>query len=238
MKTAIITGSEGQLGKVFVEELLRLDFHVIGIDILEESNNEKIQYIQADITSKSSIEAKLSSSTINKVDLLINNAGTSIFTPFEERTEEELDLVIGVNIKGLIFMTQTVFNYFLKPQKSGCIVNIASIYGLVAGDMNIYAEGDRRTPEIYGATKASVINLTKYFAAYMAPLNIRVNAISPGGVFNYQDNRFVQKYSNKVPLGRMANSSELLSTLKYLISEESTYVTGENIVVDGGLTTW
>ena len=88
MKTAIITGSEGQLGKVFVKELLTMGFHVIGIDILEKSNNEKIQYIQADITSKSSIEAKLLSSTIKKVDLLINNAGTSIFTTFEERTEE------------------------------------------------------------------------------------------------------------------------------------------------------
>ena len=103
--------------------------------------------------------------------------------------------------------------------------------------MRLYAEGDRRTPEIYGASKAAVINLTKYFAAYMAP-NVRVNCISPGGIFNNQDSDFVQMYSRKVPMERMGKEEELLSTLEYLISDESSYVTGQNIVVDGGLTAW
>ena len=100
----------------------------------------------------------------------------------------------------------------------------------------IYSKGDRRTPEIYGSTKAGVINLTKYLAAYMAPFNVRVNSISPGGVFNSQDKKFVENYSNKVPLGRMARAEELKSTLRFLIDEGSSYLTGENIVVDGGLT--
>ena len=99
----------------------------------------------------------------------------------------------------------------------------------------IYNKGDRRTPEIYGATKAAVINLTKYFAAYMASSNVRVNSISPGGVYNNQSDDFVRKYSNKVPLGRMANENELQSALEFLISNRSSYVTGQNIVVDGGL---
>ena len=171
------------------------------------------------------------------LDILINNAGVACFTSFEERTEDELDYVIGVNLKGTIFMIQTVFKHFFKPQKRGCIINIGSIYGVVSGDMRLYAEGDRKTSEIYGASKAAVINLTKYFAAYMAP-NVRVNCISPGGIFNYQDSDFVQMYSRKVPMERMGKEEELLSTLEYLISDESSYVTGQNIVVDGGLTAW
>ena len=162
----------------------------------------------------------------------------SIFSPFEERTEDDIDFVFDVNVKGTILMTQAVFKNFFKPKKAGCIINLGSIYGVVSGDMRLYKEGDRRTPEIYGATKAAVINLTKYFATYMAPYNVRVNCISPGGIFNHQDPLFVKKYSEKVPLGRMGQEEELLSTLEYLISNNSTYVTGQNIVVDGGLTIW
>ena len=102
--------------------------------------------------------------------------------------------------------------------------------------MRIYNTNDRRTPEIYGATKAAIINLTKYFAAYMAPYNVRVNCISPGGIYNKQNSEFIDKYSKKVPLNKMANVNELGSTLEYLISNESTYTTGQNIFVDGGLT--
>jgi NAD(P)-dependent dehydrogenase (short-subunit alcohol dehydrogenase family) len=115
---------------------------------------------------------------------------------------------------------------------------MGSIYGMVSGDMGIYNEGDRRTPEIYGASKAAVINLTKYFSAYMAPDNVRVNCISPGGIFNHQDKDFVTKYSNKVPMNRMGFEDELSSTLEYLLSSESSYVTGQNIAVDGGFTSW
>jgi len=172
------------------------------------------------------------------IDVLINNAGTQVFTPFENRIEKELDSVIDVNLKGTIFMIQAVFNRFFKSQKSGCIVNIGSIYGVVAGNMGLYAEGDRRTSEIYGATKAAIIQLTKYFAAYMATYNVRVNCISPGGISNGQSREFIKKYSSKVPLGRMGNEEELHSTLAYFISEESTYITGQNIVIDGGLTLW
>lgn len=237
MKTVLITGSEGQLGKAYVARLLSLDYRVIGFDIFPEAQNKDIIYCQVNITNLDNIRNTLARLAIG-VDILVNNAGVSVFSPFEERTEQELDYVINVNLKGPILMTQVVFNACFKPQKRGCIVNIGSIYGIVAGDMRLYREGDRRTPEIYGATKAGVINLTRYFAAYMAPYNVRVNCISPGGIFNHQDTEFVRKYSLKVPLGRMGDEKELLNTLEYLISDESSYVTGQNIVVDGGLTAW
>ena len=196
MNTAIITGSEGQLGQFFVLQLKRLGFKVIGIDLADQVKS------------------------------------------FEERTEEEIDAVMDVNIKANILMSQAVYNKYYKSNNGGNIINIGSIYGVVSGDMRIYNNGDRRTPEIYGATKAAVINLTKYFATYMAPNNVRVNCVSPGGIFNEQDKNFIENYSNKVPMSRMGNQDELMSTIEYLLSEKSSYVTGQNIVVDGGFTCW
>ena len=172
------------------------------------------------------------------ITVLINNAGISIFSPFEERTEDQIDMVMNVNLKGNILMTQLVYNKYFKVNKNGTIINIGSIYGIVSGDMSIYNEDDRRTPEIYGATKAAVINLTKYFATYMAPNNVRVNCISPGGIYNNQAKKFIENYSRKVPMNRMGYADELLSSLEYLLSDESSYVTGQNIVVDGGFTSW
>jgi NAD(P)-dependent dehydrogenase (short-subunit alcohol dehydrogenase family) len=234
MKKVIITGSEGQLGKVFVKHLQKLNYKVIGFDLHDKSKNTDIEYFKVDISSSNQIEKSLDILDGN-IDLLINNAGISVFSPFEKRTKSELEQVINVNLIGPILVTQLVYNRFFKLQNKGSIINIGSIYGIVSGDMKIYNDGDRRTPEIYGATKAAVINLTKYFAAYMAP-NVRVNCISPGGIFNNQNEDFVKKYSMKVPKGRMGNENELLSTLEYLISDDSTYVTGQNIIVDGGLT--
>jgi NAD(P)-dependent dehydrogenase (short-subunit alcohol dehydrogenase family) len=236
MKTAIITGSEGQIGKVFSSKLAQLGYKVIGIDIVSKQSSSVDSYYQVDIAQRSEIERVINN--CNNVDVLINNAGVSAFSPFEDRTVEEIDMVMDVNIKGTILMTQLVYNNFFKAKKEGVIINMGSIYGMVSGDMGIYNEGDRRTPEIYGASKAAVINLTKYFSAYMAPDNVRVNCISPGGIFNHQDKDFVTKYSNKVPMNRMGFEDELSSTLEYLLSSESSYVTGQNIAVDGGFTSW
>lgn len=237
MKTVLITGSESQLGKAYVNWFLKRGYSVIGFDLFPAASNPGFIYRKVDITKPKEIKAAFDG--LGKdIDVLVNNAGAQIFTPFEERNEEELDLVIGANLKATIFMTQEVFNRFFKPKNKGCIVNIGSIYGLAAADMRLYKEGDRRSSEIYAATKAAVIQLTKYFAAYMAPYNVRVNCLSPGGIFNYQDEEFVKKYSAKVPLGRMGREKELLTTLEYLIGDESTYTTGQDIVVDGGLTAW
>lgn len=237
MKTVLLTGSEGQLGQVYAADLLAKGYRVIGFDVADKPKNAQVIYHKVDITKKADVKAALESIK-SPIDILINNAGVAVFTPFEERTEEELDFVLGVNVKGAILVTQQVFNLFMKPQSRGCIVNVGSIYGVVAGDMRIYKPGDRRTPEIYGASKAAVIQLTKYLAAYMAPYNVRVNCISPGGIFNHQGEYFIDAYNKKVPLNRMGQDSEMLSTIHYLIADESSYLTGQNIVVDGGLTAW
>jgi len=240
LKRVLITGSEGQLGQAFILKLLELNYQLIGFDIEPETKNNDILYFQVDITKPEQIETALKNLT-DGIYILINNAGVAVFSPFEERTEAELNYVINVNLKGTILMTQSIFNKFFKVQKSGCIVNIGSIYGIVSGDMKIYGDSDRRTSEIYGATKAAIINLTKYFATYMAPYNIRVNCISPGGIFNPQNpqsKNFIEKYSFKCPIQRMANDSEIVGALIYLCSDDASYTTGQNIVIDGGLICW
>ena len=234
MTNILITGSEGQIGQIFVKKLLSLGHNVFGMDKVNKIN-DGIIYYTVDLTKKKEI-VKALEKIPNDIEILINNAGTSVFTPFEERSEEELDQVINLNLKSNIIITQLIFNKYLKKINKGCIVNIGSIYGVVAGDMKIYNKNDRKTSEVYGATKSAIINLTKYFACYMAKYNIRVNCISPGGVYNNHSENFVKNYSNKVPLNRMCKEEELTSTLEYLISPDSGCVTGQNIIVDGGLT--
>lgn len=238
MKKIIITGCEGQLGRVFVDHLVAMGNIIIGIDVAPSTDNPLLDhYSQVDITDSNSIDHFFKNYD-DSVDVLINNAGVSVFTPFEERTVDEIAYVLDVNVKGTILMTQNVFTRHFKAKKQGCIVNIGSIYGVCAGDMRLYNEGDRRTPEIYGASKAAVINLTKYFSAYMAPYHVRVNCLSPGGIQHTQDNEFVKKYANKVPMTRMGEAKELLSTIDYLIDGDSSYLTGQNIIIDGGFTVW
>lgn len=237
-KNVLITGCQGQIGQSFSKSLKSSGYYVIGVDLHDDDMNACVDlYHKVDITKSGEVECLLDLLSID-IDVLINNAGVSVFTPFEVRTEDEIAYVLDVNVKGVILMTQVVFNHSFKLRKKGCIVNIASIYGLCSGDMRLYQQGDRRTPEIYGASKAAVINLTKYFAAYMAPYNVRVNCISPGGVFNNQSKDFISKYSNRVPMGRMANVNELDNTLQYLLDDRSSYLTGQNIIIDGGFTAW
>ena len=239
METAILTGSEGQIGQSFVSRLKELDYKVIGIDIVDQVN-DGIIYHRADITKKHEIESVLKQHNEN-ITVLINNAGTSVFSPFEERTEDQIDMVMNVNLKGNILMTQLVYNKYFKVNNNGTIINIGSIYGIVSGDMSIYNEDDRRTPEIYGATKAGLIQMTRYFAVHLADQNIRVNSISPGGIFNKnkpQNKKFVKNYSLRSPLKRMAKQEEILGAIFYLSSDSASYTSGHNLVIDGGMSCW
>ncbi|MBJ11928.1 MAG: short-chain dehydrogenase [Candidatus Marinimicrobia bacterium] len=236
MKNIIITGSEGQIGRKFVEYLKKKDFHIIGIDIGKQCN-KYIEYYNADITKINQIKPIIEN--LNKpIDALVNNAGVAVFTPFEDRTVDEIESVIDVNLKGNILMTKLVYETYFKPNSKGNIINIGSIYGSVSSNMDLYGDGDRRSSEIYGATKAAIIQLTKYFSAYMSKDNIRVNCISPGGVFNDQSEFFINNYNQRVPLGRMCMDNELTGILEFLLSNKSSYITGQNIIVDGGYTAW
>ena len=245
-KIIFITGACGQLGKVISQGFLDAGAIVIGVDIeINKSNiikDDKISYHSLDIANKQSVVDLFNELYRNQIsiDVLINNAGVSIFEPFEKRTEDEFVYVTDVNLKGTFFCIQEYFQH-QKIYGKGNIVNIASIYGEISPAPKIYLDGDRKNSEVYGATKAGVIQMTKYFAVHLAENGLRVNAVSPGGIYNSknpQSEYFIDEYSKRNPMGRMANVEEMLGAILFLASDASTYVTGQNLVVDGGMSCW
>jgi len=236
-KKAIVTGAAGQLGRVFVENLTERGFYVYAIDlnVKDSIDSENIKYIDLDVTDEKAVHELFE--TIEDLDVLINNAGIGVFTPFEDRTAEEFKNVMNVNLLGTFLMSQAAVKK-MKGGDGGKIVNIASIYGSKSSDERIYGDSGRNNSEVYSATKAGVINMTKYMAAHFGKYNIQTNAISPGGIFNNQTSEFVDNYEYKTPMHRMGSVQDLLSTLFYLISDDSNYTNGQDIAVDGGFLSW
>lgn len=244
-KVVLVTGATGQLGRKLCEAYLSMDCKVIGLDLKTLDNKiDNVEYHDANIAARSDVEDVMKKifDKYHGVDILINNAGVSTFEPFEEREEEKFDWVMDVNLKGTFWCHQAYIKEFDRVKKSqGAIINIASFYGVISPDFRIYAGGDRKNSEVYGATKAAVIQMTKYFAVHLADRNIRVNAISPGGIFNPalpQGEEFIKNYSFRCPMKRMANVEEMIGAVIYLSSNAATYTTGQNIVVDGGMSSW
>jgi gluconate 5-dehydrogenase len=240
-KVVLITGSTGQVGSKIVKLYLSLGAKVYGLDINKSKfKNKNFFFISIDITDSKKIKTVLNEifKKEKKIDIIINNAATSVFTKIDKRNDNELQKVFDLNLKSVINIIKYYFiNYKKYYLKTASIINIASIYGLLSPDFKIYLKGERFSTEIYGATKASIIQITRYFAVLFAKNNIRVNAISPGGILNknIQTKRFIKNYSNRVPLKRMANVEDLFTGIIYLSSDYSKYSTGQNIIVDGGL---
>lgn len=248
-RVVLLTGANGQLGQAMAEVLFESGADIVfadkSLDICrkKEANirrsGGRVISIKVDVTDKSSVKkcVKKVTSHFKKIDILINNAGIGVFTPFEKRTIKDFDRVIAVNVKGPFICSQVVCEDMMK-RKSGNIINIGSIYGLVAPDQRIYGDSGRNCSEVYAMSKAAIIQLTRYLACYLSKYNIRVNCISPGGIFNNQASKFVKNYSYKTPLSRMGFSEDIKGAIAYLASDASKYVTGHNIVVDGGFTCW
>ncbi|PLY10582.1 MAG: short-chain dehydrogenase [Arcobacter sp.] len=244
-KVVIVTGACGQLGNKICEAFKNSESIVIGIDTNTENNKiDDVEYFINDITKKEDTQ-KLYESIIKKyerIDILINNAGVSTFENFEERPEESFDWVMDVNLKGTFLGIQTYVNLFDQyKSKQGSIINVGSIFGVVSPDFRNYTDLPRKNSEVYGATKAGVIQMTKYFAVHLAERNIRVNCVSPGGIFNPknpQGEGFRENYAFRTPMKRMANDEEMIGAILYLASDAASYTTGQNVVIDGGLTAW
>ena len=238
MKNVLITGAAGQLGGAFVEHLsINKDFQIYAcdIDFLDRKKVNNVEYVGIDITDEAQVIAFFKS--LDHIDIVVNNAGVGVFTPFEQRTIEEFTSVFDVNMKGTFLVCREAIKMMVLAN-SGKIVNIGSIYGIVSSDLRIYADSGRNNSEIYSMTKAAVLMLTRYLGAHYASSNIQINAISPGGIFREQTLDFIKNYNQRVPAGRMGNDVDLLPALDFLISTENTYLNGQNIVVDGGLTAW
>ena len=245
-----VTGAGGQIGGEIVRAAVALGARVAASDAdpaaLEERwgelGYERVARIACDIRDKTMVATMFDAAedAIGPVDALVNNAGVSVFDPFLARSEADFDFVMDVNLKGTFWCIRE----FLQRRQSaggGAIVNIASHYGVVSPDPRIYVDGDRRNSEIYGASKAGVIQMTRYFAAHAAPMNIRVNAVAPGGVRNPwspQSEPFQEKYSLRCPMGRLAELHEIPGAVIFLLSPAASYINGHTLVVDGGFTAW
>lgn len=212
----------------------------------------------ADIANPDEVQAMVDTTVDQwgRIDILVNNAFLTVrggsgefrdkyFAPFEEYDGEILRSAMNVNLWGTINVTQKVAQAMLKNKK-GSIINVASVYGIVSPDQRIYAEaashvpGARtfNTPVTYALCKSALINYTRYLATYWADKGIRVNTLTPHGTYEAQDENFLKAYTYRSPLGRMADRNEYKGAVALLASDASSYMTGANIVVDGGWTAW
>jgi NAD(P)-dependent dehydrogenase (short-subunit alcohol dehydrogenase family) len=237
MKNAIVTGANGKIGRTFVDSLVTNGYFVYALDLTTDGfkASKNVELVKLDITEEESVHDFFLS--IDNLSVLINNAGIGVFTSFEDRTAKEFKKVMAVNLLGSFLMSQSAVK-IMKKKGGGKIVNIASIYGSTSSDERIYGDSGRNNSEVYSATKAGVISMTKYMAAHFGKYNIQTNAISPGGIYSQQSIEFVRNYEYKTPMQRMGAVEDLLSTLHYLISDDTAYTNGQNISVDGGFLAW
>lgn len=244
-KVVVVTGACGQLGNVICKYFSESGSKVIGFDVkIPEKRIDKVNYFLINIVESENIGIEFQKifEKFGRIDILINNAGVSTFEPFEKRPEAKFDWVMGVNLKGTFNCIQKYIELYDKYKLNiGNIINIASIYGVISPDFRIYTDCDRKNSEIYGATKAGIIQMTKYFAVHLADRNIRVNCVSPGGIFNPENPQgedFRKQYAFRCPMKRMANDNEIVGAVLYFASEAASYTTGQNITIDGGMTCW
>jgi len=247
-KVVVITGGAGLIGKEFVKAVVENGGIAVIADINEDleikdlgfrdEDLEKIDYIVMDITSKKSIQKAIEylDKKYAKIDALVNNAyprNKNYGRAFFDVEYDDFVQNLGLNLGGY-FLTSQQFALYFKKQRYGSIVNISSIYGVVAPKFEMYEGTTMTTPVEYAAIKSALVHLTKYMAKYFKGLNIRVNALSPGGILNNQPKEFLEKYNKKCLNKGMLDKSDLKGTLVYLLSDMSKYVNGQNIIVDDG----
>jgi NAD(P)-dependent dehydrogenase (short-subunit alcohol dehydrogenase family) len=254
----VITGVSGQLGSAYAKYFLDNGSEVVGLDLnlnkqiesLRKDFPKKLLLIEADVTNKKSLSdaLKLTIKKFGHPTVLLNNA--AIDSPpsscsmdngyFEEYPEDSWDRVVDVNLKG-VFLTCQVFGGDMAKQAGGSIINISSIYGVVSPDQSIYEYRRRRgevffKPVAYAVTKSGLINMTRYLSVYWAKNNVRVNTLTIAGVFNNQEKDFLDAYCKRIPIGRMAYADDYLGPVGFLASKASLYMTGSNLIIDGGWT--
>ena len=232
-KTIVITGALGLIGKKCAEICQTQGASVIGLDI-NTTTDQIIEYKQLDITNAEQIQAFLN--TITLIDGWVNCAypkSSDWLNPIESRIEDHWRENIELQLNSHYLCSQKVLHK-MQNQKQGVLINIASIYGFLAPRFSLYQNNDLTVPVAYSAIKGGMINLTKYLASFYAKYNIRINCISPGGVYNNQDATFIDAYIENVPLNRMATPQDIAGSVAFLLSDAASYITGQNLVVDGG----
>lgn len=262
-RVVLMTGGAGFLGKEFARTLAEAGARVVIGDIDGKAAETVAQHVskasgiealavQMDVTDKESVRSAvaLARDTFGRLDGLVNSAALDPkFDPkeagkhtqsFENYSLAAWQKSLDVDLTGAFLCAQAVAPHF-REQKKGVIVNVSSIYGLTGPDQRLYERDDGTKgfkPPAYSATKAALDGFTRYLAAYFAGTNIRVNTLSLGGVFNNHDEQFTKRYNTRVPMGRMMKLEEVGGPLLFLLSDTSSYMTGANLVVDGGWSAW
>ena len=237
-KVIIVTGGGGLLGKEFIKNLKSKGAIAINADINIKTDYEK-NNLFVDITSKDSIVEAIKNiiSVYGKIDGLVNNAyprTNDWGEKFEDIKYESWQMNVDMQMNTTFLFIQKVMPELLKTK--GAIVNIASIYGVVGNDFTIYEGTNMTSAAAYSAIKGGIINFSRYLASYYGRHGVRVNCVSPGGIFDNQNEIFVKNYELKVPLKRMGNPDDIAPAVSFLLSDEAKYITGQNLIVDGGWT--
>lgn len=259
-RVVVVTGGLGQLGAAFANALIDAGARVAVLDVSDDRNKAKIplanvgdhrlRLYAGDVTSKESLRAVLAriEADWETPSGLINNAAIDSPPgapaeengPFEDYPDASLDKMLEVNVKGVIFCCQ-VFGGAMAKAGRGSIANISSIYGVLSPDQGLYQYRRDRgenfyKPVGYSVTKSALMNLTRYLAVYWGKAGVRVNTLTFAGVFAGQEPAFLEPYTRKVPLGRMAEPEDYEGPVVFLMSDASRYMTGSNVVIDGGFT--
>lgn len=249
-KIIVVTGGAGHIGQEFIKAVIEQNAIAIIADINEEIgmevksnlskqlNTTKIDFVKLDITSRDSLTNCIEylDNKYNKIDALVNNAyprNKNYARHFFDVEYKDFVENLGLNLGGYFTTSQQFAEYF-KNQGHGNIINISSIYGVVAPKFEVYENTSMTMPVEYAAIKSGLIHLTKYMAKYLKGMNIKVNTLSPGGIFDSQPEGFLEKYKNECLNKGMLDKSDLKGTLIYLLSDMSRYVNGQNIIVDDG----
>jgi NAD(P)-dependent dehydrogenase (short-subunit alcohol dehydrogenase family) len=254
-RVVVLTGGGGIIGRAMTAALTARGHHVAVVDrnidaakaAAELGVDGRAHPYHCDVSDRVALEVLHSRviSDLGAIDALICNAATkseNFFAPFEDFPVGDWEEVLATNLTGPMLCAQ-VFGSRMAARGAGAIVNVLSIYGVVAPDQRIYdgSEYEGRainTPAVYSASKAGLWGLTKYLASYWGRAGVRVNALTPGGVYSGQNDVFVAAYSDRTMLGRMATASDIAAAAAFLVSDEASYITGQNLVVDGGWTAW
>lgn len=267
-RVALITGGAGLLGRRYCEALIESGARVVVADLdgaratalAQELSPDSALGVQLDVSDETSVADAFARGVqrFGRLDILVNNAALTVrggserlspsdyFAPFESYKREVWDQALAVNLTGMLLCAQAAGRQMLQQDPpGGVIVNISSTYGVVAPDQRLYdgvrspyADTGFNTPVSYAVTKTAVLGLTRYLATYWGAQHIRVNALTPHGVFDNHDESFVRNFVFRSPLGRMARNDEYRGALLFLVSDASSYMTGANLIVDGGWTAW